>query len=34
MSKVIVVSNTEEDYDTYLELYSYSPAIVEALKKA
>lgn len=33
MSKVIVVSYTGEDYDTYLKLYSYSPAIVEILKE-
>ena len=33
MSKVIIVSYTDEDYDTYLELYSYSPAIVEVLKE-
>lgn len=33
MSKVIVVSYTGEDYDTYLKLYSYSPAIVEMLKE-
>lgn len=33
MSKVIVVSYTGEDYDTYFKLYSYSPAIVEILKE-
>lgn len=33
MSKVIVVSYTDGDYEPYLELYSYSPAIVETLKE-
>lgn len=33
MSKVIVVSYTDEDYDTYFKLYSYSPAIIETLKE-
>ena len=33
MSKVIVVSYSDGDYDTYFKLYSYSPAIVEMLKE-
>ena len=33
MSKVIIVSYTDEDYETYFKLYSYSPAIVEVLKE-
>ena len=31
MNKVIVVSYTDEDYDSYLEVYAYSPAIIEKL---
>lgn len=33
MSKVIVVSCIDEDYETYIKLYSYSPAIIEMLKE-
>ena len=33
MSKVIIVSYSNGDYDTYFKLYSYSPAIVEMLKE-
>lgn len=33
MSKVIVVSYSDGEYDTYFKLYSYSPAIVEMLKE-
>ena len=33
MSKVIIVSYTDGEYDTYFKLYSYSPAIVEMLKE-
>lgn len=34
MSKVIIVSYSDGDYDTYFKLYSYSPAIVETLKES
>ena len=33
MSKVIIVSYTDGEYDTYFKLYSYSPAIMEMLKE-
>lgn len=29
MNKVIVVSYTDGDFDSYLKVYTYSPAIIE-----